>query len=411
MYNISLIPYSIQKTYLPVNSEIPQSMNENESKVFVSVLPLCIDVIQVASTIENEMLSQILGKSRLSLGLAALNQKIGQVFRELQNSYRKIVESTSFETSESAIRHYLSSKPEELIRGYVIYDNHFSVIRVADLSMLDFLAQIAKTSSMILDEIEFALLGRDEVLYIINNIKTMFMSLAEKTGPSIPETKVNLDAFNIYTDTRQAWKQAWFGKSGDSIEWTQTVADYRWIIGHHLFNLCSIFCGDYLARARKDFEENSEGEAVKNLRQAGYFLRGTTAAMWYAANMPADVYSSYIRQSMISEESPHGFSGEQNADFNRVKVARSALEDTVLRLYGSDRHRWSNHLRKAIEEFVEQDTLDGEAHTLIAAALTGMDASISQKQGQRGLPQEFNKLNAVDLLRELTIQRKESFGR
>jgi len=410
MNNKSSAPYSTQIAYLPADSNLPSSLTGVDRDVLYRVLPLCREVIEKAETFENDMWSAIPRSLEVSNKLDSLNGSILDVFHNLESELITSVQATSFETSDLAIRSVLANEPDDIFKGYSIYDRYFHVIRIAGPSMLQILGQVAKTSHMIINDLEYAMLSRDEFTFIINNIKTMFQYIVSNASEQASNDIVFSGALDRKTDWQQEPEKAWEDNGESPTEWTHKVARYRWITGHHLFNLCSIFCINYLNRAREQFEKGIEVEGNELLRQAGFFLRGTTASMWYAASMPGNIYLKYVRPSMISQESPNGFSGDQNAEYKRLKVSKALLENTLLRLYGAKRTQWPKYVKEAVNEFVEFDTRDCEAHTLIAAAMAGMDTSISQKQWQQNLPPDFEHLNAVDLLREITVQRRQSFA-
>lgn len=404
------IPYSAQVAYLPADSGMPGSLSQADKNVFQRVSPFCLEVIKKSSALEEDMCSVILPVSELSNKLNNLNESILVVFQELQNEFTAITESASFDTSDQAIRGVLESESEEVFKGCSIYDKYFNVMRVSNPTTLLILGQVARTAHLILNDLEFAMVSRDQVVFIINNIKLMFQDLVKTIAPQ-PSDEIVLSARMNYK-VGERLEQGGMSEENDTspTDWTYKVARYRWITGHHLFSLASIFCINFLNKARCEFEKGMEEEGVTMLRQAGLFLRGTTASMWYAASMPGKTYMSYIRPSMISQETPNGFSGDQNTEYKRLKNSKALLEKSLLRLYGAKRTGWPGCIKEAVDEFVEFDTLDCEAHTLIAAAMAGMDNSISQKQWQQNLPPGFERLNAVDLLREITLQRRQSFG-
>src|SRR5690606_16911090 len=101
-----------------------------------------------------------------------------------------------------------------------------------------------------------------------------------------------------------------------------------------------------------------------------------------------------------------GFSGDQNAEFNRFKMAKESLK-TVLR---SQRGTLSPNIEVAVRQFVEMYVQDGEHHVLLASAMAGNSPSIAQDEWLKDLPDGTPMQSAVDFLRNMVLARRGEFS-
>ncbi|MER7469097.1 hypothetical protein, partial [Streptomyces sp. NPDC097981] len=149
---------------------------------------------------------------------------------------------------------------------------------------------------------------------------------------------------------------------------------YRWRVGHHLFSFSTIFCRHFLMAAAGPFRASPERVAAL-IEDARISLRGTTAAMRYAANMSQGAYLDVIRPSMEAAW-PGGFSGTQHLDYERLKRAREDTRQALLSEYGQLPADWPQEVRLAFGGFCETEVEDLEQHTLIAASKVGTTSSL-----------------------------------
>ena len=155
--------------------------------------------------------------------------------------------------------------------------------------------------------------------------------------------------------------------------------------------------------------EGDEETGEAQLALADSFLRGTTAAMWYAGDFPANLYRDSVRPSMVMPGKTSGFSGDQNADYNRMKDAKERLKEFLRQTYGPNLAGLSPRLRRAFMNFQEADIEDSEHHLMIAAHKVGTDQSLAQKEWQAELPGHIHRQKAVDVLREMAESKRREF--
>jgi nitrite reductase/ring-hydroxylating ferredoxin subunit len=111
---------------------------------------------------------------------------------------------------------------------------------------------------------------------------------------------------------------------------------------------------------------------------------------------------------MIQQDVPggDGFSGDQNAEFNRFKVVKENLK-VILR---AKQGQLSLQVEQVLRQFVEMYVQDGEHHVLLASAMTGNGPSIAQEVWMEDLPDGTPVQSAVDFLRNMVISRRAEFS-
>jgi len=298
-----------------------------------------------------------------------------------------------------------------LAEACAIYDRYFGVVRLPAMTLLQLTAQVVMTAQAILHDLPYTLLDRTQIVMLIANAGRMLATLRGRLtgGPGGLDDPASQPANSPTATARLAYRQCWAENlAGD--ETNQTIAFYRWKVGHHFFNLCAIFCGDALRRAHEAIAASDEQWAVEQLALADSLLRGTTAAMWYAGDFPASLYRDYVRPSMVMPGQASGFSGDQNADYNRMKDAKEKLKEHLCQVYEPNLSGLAHRLRSAFLSFHEADIEDNEHHLIIAAHKVGMDQSLAQKEWQDELPVHIHRQMAVDVLREMAESKRREFS-
>jgi 3-phenylpropionate/trans-cinnamate dioxygenase ferredoxin subunit len=132
------------------------------------------------------------------------------------------------------------------------------------------------------------------------------------------------------------------------------------------------------------------------LLRAGVFVRATASAMWYTADFPIAFYLEKLRPAMQATGARGGFSGTQNADYERFKAVRETLVEALFETYGDLASQWPRNVLAALLHFHEIEMQAAEHHVLVAASKVQLDQSLSQKATQPGSHE-----SAVDVLREM----------
>ena len=298
-----------------------------------------------------------------------------------------------------------------LAEACAVYDSYFGVTRVSALTLWQLAGQVAATSRAILCDLPYTLVDRTQIVMLVANLGRMLAILAQRLALAPGNAASQpAPAQGAAAAQRTAFRQCWQQNEADSGQWSQTVAFYRWKVGHHFFDLCTIFCGDALRRAYTAIAQGDESAALEQLALADSLLRGTTAAMWYAGDFPANLYRESVRPSMVMPGKSSGFSGDQNADYNRMKAAKDRLKEFLCQNYGPTLAAMPARLRSAFMNFHEADIEDSEHHLIIAAHKVGTDQSLAQKEWQAELPGHIHRQKAVDVLREMAESKRREFS-
>jgi len=291
-----------------------------------------------------------------------------------------------------------------------IYDQYFGVVRVEPLTLSQFTTQVARTCLALLIDLPYTLQERGQLSQLISSMVQMFSVLADRLQTNNGPVTGLVDTNQPSLATSALYQQAWQSTDPADRAWCERVAFYRWKVGHHFFNWCAIFCRDALVQAHAAIAADDIDRGAAQLGQAECFLRGSTAAMWYAGDFPARLYQTVIRPSMIMPGAPAGFSGDQNADYNRMKTAKQELKGFLRAHYGQDLVALPSMLRHALLQFHEADIQDNEHHLLIAAQKVGTDQSLAQKEWQAELPAHVYRQHALDILRQMAEMKRREFG-
>jgi hypothetical protein len=382
--------------------------------------------------------------ARLQNGIVAFGQIEAEVARlddrlaDLTDLLTPLLPTESRTVGDVDARAYQSSVDDFgpfLADACAVYDIYFGVVRISAMTLLQRAAQVAATAQAVLHDLPYSLLDRTQIVMLIANIGRMLKTVAQELAPDSAPLVDSPASDSPASDSpvsdspvsdspaprpatvhsgaeavRRAYSQCWQSKGSDGAEWSQAVAFYRWKVGHHFFDLCTIFCGDALRDAQAALAGGDENAAVTTLALADSFLRGTTAAMWYAGDFPANLYRDAVRPSMVMPGKTSGFSGDQNADYNRMKDAKDRLKKFLRQGYGPDLAGLSPRLLRAFMQFHEADIEDSEHHLIIAAHKVGTDQSLAQKEWQAELPGHIHRQKAVDVLREMAESKRREIS-
>lgn len=302
-----------------------------------------------------------------------------------------------------------------MAQACAIYDRYFQVTRVHPMRFDLFVAQVTETTRQLLPDLPYTLLDRTQITHLLCAVGAMFSALHAKLADHSQATLPTQGAPAGHSSTGSPYHAAWQQAEANRAAWTAQVAHYRWQVGHHFYDLGAIFCANALRTASDALGATPPNAgciatAVAHLQQAAIFLRGMTAAMWYAGDFPVQTYQQIIRPSMVMPGGSGGFSGDQNADYNRMKQAKQQLKAQLRAMYGEQLATMPAPLRNAFFSFHEADIEDNEHHLLIAAHKVGIDQSLAQKEWQAELPDLAYKQTALDVLREMAEQKRREFA-
>ncbi|MGI5380786.1 hypothetical protein ACQEV2_42820 [Streptomyces sp. CA-251387] len=313
------------------------------------------------------------------------------------------------DTSAEAVRCCVTGD-ELLLLGHTLQDRYFGIRRVPDITWGQLAAQVCSTAEAVLIDLPFTCIDFDETIAITNALSHAWGIL----GNEPPKEQATISQpLTVNGSVEQIWRQAW-SWSSETESFARTVAEYRWITGHHFLNLCFLFCRSALRRATEEMGRQKVERAAKAVDQATVFLRGTTAAMRYAGNFPAHIYNTFTRPSMdkVGRAHPFGFSGTQNWDYAAFRSTMQALTAEVEENRGPLREPDYAQLLKALQVFRETYLADMEQHVLIAASKVSTDASLMQKAARRGMPSScsMKEKSGTEILRDLAALRREELN-
>ncbi|MEM7132154.1 MAG: hypothetical protein AAF702_37960 [Chloroflexota bacterium] len=409
-------PYTIPTIYLPALSDLPllsevpstlrcamrQSI-DNAEKLLVQL----DNHIQISSCMCEALLPLSKALDGVVQMLIAARQSLhGQAAPGLNGNSKKIATADM-------------SKP--MAEACTIYDDYFGMMRVSSMEQLQFTAQVVSTCQNVLHDLPYTLLDRMQFTTLIRTMKEMLRVLSagdRSLNVDVHSDSKNsictwtLDRVDSYFANQQQrfYDKSWRDNAIHKDHWAEQVATYRWKVGHHFFNLCAIFCRHALQQVQRAITEESLDGGAKQLQNATQFLRGTTAAMWYASDFPAHIYQAIIRPSMVMPRPPAGFSGDQNADYNRMKEQKEDFKAFLHTCYGPSFSALPASLYQALRDFYEADIQDIEHHVIIAANKVGTDQSLAQKEWLAELPTSpSHAQSAVDILREMAEMRRREY--
>lgn len=353
----------------------------------------------------------------LAAALSRLHVTIANAGAAFDRDLLQLAERTDREASTRAVASIVAEESTgsedcaSLVRDYDLYDRFFQLFRVQRMTTSQLTAQVTRSCQRVLTDLPCAIVGLDEVTALVEGMGHMLDMLASTSGtdgPANDETSAHPDAPAPHEGSLTDAPPEWPAGLGDRRDWTCHVAYYRWLTGHHLFHLATIFCRESLRRAIIALEHDDLAAVEGDLHRAGVFLRTTTAAMWYASAFPRAIYQELIRPAMVSTESPHGFSGTQNADYTRLRTIKAHLNERLATRFGHAIRAWppeAASLATALTLFHEIDIADAEHHSHIILSKAGLDSSLAQKKFQGGHDTQRMELNALTEMRALREDR------
>ena len=399
-------PYAIPTCFSPADSRIPHARgpvpftdSQNND------LLMCIAEAQRSANDLKERLNQSI-VSPLQLGHASLplRRTLSQALHISSPTLQRLASSTTYETTKMAVKTVLGDEESAAKRlvDFCVYDRFFYTHRLTSMSMHEYAAQVIATCAAVLYDLPHTFLDLAEVSAMVGAMERMFEylhgNLPKDNGASGETPIVGAQTYPV-EDCDKAWMEA----TSETVAWTETVSDYRWVVGHHFFNVVAQFCGGFLLRADQAANDNHAILCADHLRDAERFLRASTAGLWYAGAFPAAIYERHTRPAMISTDAREGFTGAHNADYERMKVAKSAMTTAIIERYGPDGNPCPRQLFDALKDFLGTEIADVEAHILVAEIKVKAGKSLAQqvKHKQIGLPQGVTAKGATDILRDM----------
>lgn len=405
------------RCYLPANSTAPVVQAASIQPTVIQPATLCVlrEIVQASHLLQQQIERHILPMSCLSESFVCLGQLTAQAHHLLAAEVAQA--GGILEPDGVGLTH------KEGVSDEVLVDRIFMVIRLPEMSFVQWAMQIVESSTYLLQDLPFAVLSIDEVAALVAAIQALFHRLVSELDGQTSESSGDIEQPSVadrdFLATHHALIHHWQAitalaqspmpsseETAKRERWEKQVTHYRWCVGHHFFFLCTIYCSDALHQAAHAFKQGEIDTAAEQLNLATGYLRGTTAAMWYASNFPAHFYQNQVRAYLNEVGPPGGPSGTMMLDYQHLLRGKEVLQQTLLSRYGNNPRQWPPLVRHTVQTFHEIYVEDMEQHTLLAASKVGIDSSLSQKVWQADLPSKFAVGNAIDTLRNMTSLRR-----
>lgn len=396
-------PYTIPQVFLPTSVDGFQT-HPLPDDIAYKVARLNNRLREVLDQLQTFLLPLSAVQSQIVLLRAILIELYEAVYPELA----ELADSYSIEDNLKTQEQHLPDYDRHHLGGYIVYDEYFSIVRVPELTPTQLLGQCVSTVYALLGDLPYTMLAREEIIVLFTALYKLFNCFIDteiEDVPPVPASYVMQENNNM-----EATALLWTTLARDNVQ-RKNIAMFRWLIGHHTFNMITIFLTAAVDNAIQAIEEGDNKTIITELDRASTFLRAGVACEWYAANFSHAVYTDIVRPTMVRQDVPggDGFSGDQNAEFNRFKVTKENLKRAVRTAY--DEKGMPPVIEQALRQFVEMYVQDAEHHVLLAAAMVGNTPSIAQDEWQKDLPSGTPAQSAVDFLRDMVIARREEFSR
>ncbi len=394
-------PYTIPRVFLPTNIE-HITMKPLSKETMLRVTRLNTSLRETLRQFEQFLLPL----SRVRDHVVVIRAILMEIYERTYPALAELASSYSLFTNRDVQEETLVEADKHHLGGYIVYDEYFNIIRVPKMTASQLLCQCCATAYEVLGDLPFTMLAREEIEVFFTALYKMFNSfLIDEFDnvPPVPASYVMQEHNNM-----QAIEYLWNTLATNEAQ-RENIAMFRWKVGHHLFNLVTLLLSVSTEKAIAAILAGDDLTAVKQFDRASTFIRAGISCEWYAANFSSDIYATIVRPSMSMQDVPggDGFSGDQNAEFNRFKLAKEHLKTTMR----DHRDTISPQIEQAVRQFVEMYVQDGEHHVLLASAMTGNGPSIAQEEWLKDLPDGTPMQSAVDFLRDMVLARRAEFSR
>lgn len=394
-------PYTIPRVFMPTSiSHIATEPLSTETMLRVTRLNT-----RLAETLR-QLQQYLLPLMNVRQQIVVIRAILIEIYERTYPALEELANEYSLTSNRAVQEETLAASDKHHLGGYIVYDEYFNTIRVPTMTAPQLLCQCCATVYEVLGDLPFTMLAREEIEVLFTALYKMFNCFLDddlESAPPVPAAYVIKER-----DQLAAIEYLWTTLATNESQ-RKNIAMFRWIVGHHMFNMITTFLTLSVERGIAAIEADDEQAAVRHLDRAGTFLRAGIACEWYAANFSSDIYAEIVRPSMQMQDVPggDGFSGDQNAEFNRFKATKERLKTFLREKNG----QLTPMVQQMIRQFVEMYVQDGEHHVLLASAMTGNGPSISQEEWLKDLPDGTPMQSAVDFLRDMVLSRRGEFSK
>lgn len=331
---------------------------------------------------------------------APLQRSLSDLLESVQADYQALTVRGTEALSEETVRWQLPEGTPELHHGYNVCDHYFRFVRVKDMKAREWLGTLAFVSLAVVEDLPHTLLNWDEEIALLASLTEMFSWIL----PEGMEAESSLQSGKppISSETSLPLWQSEAKNVGRTI----SIAYYRLLIGHHIWQHINIFARECFEHSADEFAQGNDEEGTRWLWKATRLFRGTTASMWYASIFPLQTYQAELRPTMVETDSIDA--QQQHLTYNLLKQGIKQFKLTMEERAASNKPLHSEQTYTVLKQFHEYYVQDMEQHILVASSKVGLDASLAQKVWQSKLPANTRTKNAMDLLRDMAgIRRKD----
>lgn len=274
-----------------------------------------------------------------------------------------------------------------LLDEFGIYDNYFGVKRADSIPFMLFVDQYFNITSQALEDVADSTIALETTIGLVKGLGQMASYLLATCEPftqlMFNEIPYQSEPLKVHEDISR-------------------LPVYRWKLHHRVFALSLIFSIKALNQSIEAINNEQYDKAEGFILSASVFFRGSTVSMIAASAFSSATYNEIVRPTMISIDTPGGFSGNQNRDFENWRAAKNSFRELLV-----NKKEVIPILDKSLTVFYDTYITDMEEHIIIARNM-----KVGGSIGEEWYEKKYNlKLSrrAVDMLLQLLDERKKEF--
>ncbi|MFN8413697.1 MAG: hypothetical protein U0Z26_15045 [Anaerolineales bacterium] len=363
-------------------------------------LALVANVASQASSLLEHFGSNVVTSGELPGLFAPVQQSLYELLQHVHADYQALTLRATDAMSEETVRWQLPDGTPELHNGYNVCDHYFRFVRVKDMQAREWLGTLVFVSLAVVEDLPHTLLNWDEEISLLAALTEMFSWILPE-GMEVESNSQSGKKPLVAEAKLPLWQS-----EAENVGRTISIAYYRLLIGHHIWQHFNIFARECFEHSADEFAKGNDQQGTQWLWKATRLFRGTTASMWYASIFPLQTYQAELRPTMVETESIDA--QQQHLTYNLLKQAIKQFKITLEERVATNQPLQSEQAYTVLKQFHEYYVQDMEQHILVAASKVGLDASLAQKIWQSKLPANTRAKNAMDLLRDMAgLRRKD----
>lgn len=363
-------------------------------------LAFVANVANQANSLLEHFGSNVVTSGELPSLFFPLQQSLYELLQHVHADYQALTLRATDVMSEETVRWQLPDGTPELHNGYNVCDHYFRFVRVKDMQAREWLGTLAFVSLAVVEDLPHTLLNWDEEISLLAALTEMFSWILPE-GMEVESNSQSGKKPLVAEVKLPLWQS-----EAENVGRTISIAYYRLLIGHHIWQHFNIFARECFEHSADEFAKGNDQQGTQWLWKATRLFRGTTASMWYASIFPLQTYQAELRPTMVETDSIDA--QQQHLTYNLLKQAIKQFKATLEERVATNQPLQSEQAYTVLKQFHEYYVQDMEQHILVAASKVGLDASLAQKIWQSKLPANTRAKNAMDLLRDMAgLRRKD----